>query len=200
MTDENTGADALGAASSVLVTTPDVRDAPVSACHGLLSNSGGDVDRVVGVAVCRSATDWLDAWERAGDGAATELTCVDVESSTRSAAASAGGGGRPAATVRSVPDATDLETLGDTLTDLLTAADEERVAVCLHSLSDLLGQVDQRSAFKFVTTLSELARAHDGVAYVHLDSRAADARTVDVFSTAVDAVVEFDDDAEITVQ
>jgi hypothetical protein len=201
MTEGSDPTDALADAASVLMIAPDVRDAPVSAYSGLITNGETAPDRVVGVTVGQSPSAWLDAWRRQAGPAGPSLTCVDVESVTRSATAETGVD-QPAATLRTVADATDLESLGETVTGELADADgvDDRVAVCVHSLSDLLEHVGEERAFAFLCTLGERVREYDAVVFAHLDASAHDERTVEVFSAVCDAVVEFDGSVEMRVR
>lgn len=195
--------ETLDDAAGVLMIAPDVRDGPVSACAALVANRRETIDRAVGVTVCQSPSDWLDAWKRHADPAMS-LTCVDVNSKTRSAAAE-GSTHQPAATLRTVTDATDLASLGTTLTEIMADADavDDRVAICLHSLSGLLGYVPRQRVFEFLCTLVESAREHDAVVYAHFDPAGQDGddeTTAEVFSAVCDAVVEFDRNLEMHVR
>lgn len=188
----------LDRASSLLVLAPEVRDATVGAFATLLATTDRPIDHVVPVTVGRSPMQWLVEWENRVASQPRRVTCVDVEDLVRSTAAPTSSADRTIQ-VRSVPDVTDLAHLGTAITDVVrdAAAADERAAVCVHSLTDLLQHADEQRVFNFVVTLADRAARNDAVVYFHLDSDGYDQETIDKFAATCDAVVELDGDVDI---
>lgn len=188
----------LDRSSSLLVLAPEVRDATVGAAATLLTAADRPIDHVVPVTVGRSPMQWLVEWESRVASGPRRVTAVDVKDLARSTASPASGADRTIQ-VRSVPDVTDLAHLGTTITDVLrdAAAADERAAVCVHSLTDLLQHADEQRVFNFVVTLADRAARNDAVVYFHLDGDSVGQETVDTLATACDAVVELDGDVDI---
>lgn len=201
MVDRN-GRNAIGRASSLLVVAPEVRNASVGACASLVGAAERPIDRVVPVTVGLSPTQWRREWDAAagevGTVGADRATVVNVPDLRRSAAAAADGEW-PGATVEPVASAAELADLGVAVSDVLQDADAngERAAVCVHTLTDLLGRADRRRAFHFAVTLAGRAARYGAVAYFHLDGDGVGRETVDAFAAACDAVVECDGDVEV---
>lgn len=199
MTRGDDAAGVLGDATAALVLAPSVRDTAASATAALLESGERTHDRVVAVTVGQSADSWLRAWDRHVD-AATKVSCVDVAVGTRSAATTDGGARK--IPFEQITEPADLESLGRTISDVLERTNDngERVGLAVHSLTDLLGFVDEPTVFKFVYTLGEVVRRVDGAVYFHLDPAAHDEESVDTFAAACDAVVDVGDDVTVTPQ
>lgn len=192
MTPRDVSGDDLDEATSVLLLAPAVRDAGASAVATLLEDDAQAHDHVVGVTITQAAEKWLGVMRRSV-GPGTEVSCIDVDGGTRSAATTAGAA-YATVPVEQVADASDLETIGRTVSDALERADRsgERVGLAVHSVTDLLHHVDESTVFKFVYTLGEVVRRVDGTVYYHLDAAAHDEETVNTFAAACDAVVDLD--------
>jgi hypothetical protein len=199
MTVEGDGTDVLDDATSVLMLAPAIRDAGAKATAALFDQQRRRFDRVVAVTITGSADRWFEAWERHADPL-TSVSCVDVDSETRSTATT--DGGPMTVPLERVAEPSDLETLGRAVSDeLQRASDEgERVGLAVHSVTDLLDYLDESTVFKFIYTLGEVVRRVDGTVYFHLDAGAHDAETVDTFAAACDAVVEVDGDVTVVDQ
>ena len=199
MTSGSNGSDVLDTATSVLLLAPAVRDAGASAAATLLERGSSPHDRVVAVTITQSAERWVRAWKSHADPL-TQVSCIDVNSGTRSVTET--DGGCTAVPVEQVAEPSDLETLGRTVSDVLERADEEseRVGLAVHSVTDVLHHVDEQTVFKFVYTLGEVVRRVDGTVYFHLDAGAHDSELVDTFAAACDAVVELNGGVTVTDQ
>lgn len=199
MTGGGDGSDVLTEAKSVLLLAPAVRDAGASAVARLFENGSEPLDRVVAVTVTQSAERWFDAWKRHAD-AMTDVSCIDVDSGTRSTMTA--DGGCTTMPVEQVAKPSDLETLGRAISDVLEQSRDEgeRVGLAVHSVTDLLHHVDEATVFKFVYTLGEVVRRVDGTVYFHLDAGAHDAETVNTFAAACDAIVELNGGVTVTDQ
>jgi len=187
--------------ATVLLLAPDIGSTAGEVVAAALEERP---DRVVAVTVAGTAERWLDGWRRsASSSPATSVTCVDVAGDTRSVTAEAERLGDDhdgtGVAVERVRDPTALEELGRTVSDVLQRADEadERVAVVVHTLSDLCTHVDEATAFKFVYTLGEVVDRVDAAAYFHLDPAAGGPETVETFSVVCDDVVELDARSEL---
>ncbi|WP_436929327.1 DUF7504 family protein [Halosimplex halobium] len=189
MTVDGRGRAEIGDATTVLLLAPAVGDRPTDACVTLLDGLDGRIDRVVPVTITVPAGEWIGQWERESDGGPALGTCVDVDRTTRSAAVA---GDDRSVPVERVVDPTDLEAVGRRVSDALQRADDDgdRAGVAVHSLTGVLGHVDEPTAFKFVYTLGEVARRVDGVVAFHLDPSVHDEETVETFRIVCDAVVD----------
>jgi hypothetical protein len=188
------GAVDIGDATTVLLLAPEVRTRSTDACVAVLDGLGDRIDRAVPVTISLSAAEWRSVWEREVEDGPTLQACVDVDQETRSTVEATDGG--PTVPIERVTDPTDLEALGRRVSDVLQRADEagDSVGVAVHSLTGVLGHVDESTAFKFVYTLGEIARRVDGVVVFHLDPTAHDDETVETFRIVCDAIVGADRD------
>ncbi|ELZ27607.1 hypothetical protein C475_06795 [Halosimplex carlsbadense 2-9-1] len=186
------GAADIGDATTVLLLASDAYDRSADACVTVLDRLGDRIDRAVPVTISLPAAEWLALWEREADTGPPLAACVDVDRPTRSAAGA--GDAHDTVPVERVVDPTDMEALGRRISDVLQRADDagERVGVAVHSLTGVLGHVDESTAFKFVYTLGEVARRVDGIVVFHLDPEAHDDETVETFRIVCDAVVDTD--------
>lgn len=78
-------------------------------------------------------------------------------------------------------------------------ASDGRIAVCFHSVSDLLQHVGVERAFRFLHVLLVRLGSVDARAHFHLDPARHDDRTVAILSGLFDAVVEVGED-EVAVR
>lgn len=174
------------AAATVLALTP----GDPESLAGLMADAPRLPDRVVVVTVGEPPAAWPAALEAHPSLADRSVAYVDVRTPTGSVEAD-DAAPRPVATVSSPAD---LGSLGAALADLLGAHDDERVALVLSSLSDMLGYVDRELLFKFVFTLGERVRGADAVAYYHLDPVASDEELRTLFAHCSEAVLTDSED------
>jgi hypothetical protein len=94
----------------------------------------------------------------------------------------------------------DLGELGVTVAEQLegTADAETTVVLGFDSISGLLRSFEVKDVFRFVHTLESHVRRVDAVGHYHLDPRAHDEPTVNVFRSAFEVVVETAD-GEVSV-
>jgi len=185
--------------SNVLLLAPSVERDADAVCEELLHTTGTDRTHALLVTCLASPADRLAAWTgRGGDPART--TVIDVETASRSAAATAGTGeslGVPNATVEHVPDATDLIELGNVVERHLAAEGGEQTSLCLYSLSDLLQATDTRSVFKFVEVLTSAVERAGAVAHFHVNPDVHDPETVATIEVLFETVVDLRNDGVV---
>lgn len=174
------GRDRLRTAATVLALTP---PGPES-LSGLLADAPTPPDRLIVVTVGDPPGAWPAALDAQPSLRGVPVAYVDVRTPTATTDVD-GDGPQPVATV---PSPADLGSLGTALTELLGAHDD-RAAVVLSSLSDMLGYVDRELLFKFVFTLGERVRGGDTVAYYHLDPGETDEELRTLFAHCSEAVL-----------
>lgn len=193
--DANGGTD--GRPSNVLVLAPSVGGHEDTVCEELLHATGSPRTHALIVTCLDSPADRLATWtDRGADPART--TVVDVDTTTRSAAATAGtasttGRDVPNVTVESLPDVADLVELGETVDRYLDDA-EWTTSLCLHSVTDLLGANDRASVFKFLEVLTSSVDRAGAVGHYHLNPDVHDPETVATIEVLFDTVVDLRDD------
>lgn len=96
---------------------------------------------------------------------------------------------------RAVPAPDDLESLGRTVDDYLTAwADSGyRPVVCVDSLTGLLWEATVRETYRFLYVLRRRIEEVDGELHVHVNPVVHEEEIVRTFFAVVDRVVAFDD-------
>lgn len=192
MSDESSGD--LRDASNVLVLAPSVADAGLDACTNLLVDATERVDRLAIVAVGSQPAAWHDRLADRSAGPLPPISYVDVKTLVRSTAATDAGGSDVPVPVATISSPADLLTLGKSINSLLrdAAADGDRVALCIHSLSEMLQFVDREFLFKFLHAVSARVRSVDGVAFYHLDNDAPDEELQIMFAHLCDTVATFE--------
>jgi hypothetical protein len=187
------GEGELDAASTVLVLSSGIDSVGVDTCADLLvsgATEGPDFgavdrfDRLVVVTVGESTS----AWHARLADAAVPVEYVDVRTLARSTSAADGDADapRPAATVSSPAD---LGSLGTALLDILSEHDDERIGLCLYSLTEMLQFVDREFLFKFLFTFSKRLRSVDAVAFYHAETEVCGDELETLFSHCVEAVL-----------
>ncbi|QSG09786.1 DUF7504 family protein [Halapricum desulfuricans] len=150
-----------------------------------------DLDRIGVVTVEHTPAEW-DRQLRQLSRQVPSVEYVDVETFARSTSASPAGD--RSSSVTTVADPEDLTALG-TAMDALLQGDDERVGVCLHSISALLQFVEREPLFKFLHLLSERVRRADALGAYHLDSATSGTELRVLFSNLCESVATFDGEA-----
>jgi len=187
------GEGELDGASTALVLSSGIDSVAVDTCADLLvsgAKEGPDIgsvdrfDRLVVVTVSEST----GAWHTRLEDAAVPVEYVDVRTLVRSTSAADGDTDtpRPAATVSSPAD---LGSLGTALVDILSEHSEERIGLCLCSLTDMLQFIDREFLFKFLFTFSKRMRSLDGVAFYHADTEMCGEELETLFAHCAEAVL-----------
>lgn len=161
-------------------------------CTDLLGHQLAPDDGLVLVSFVPSADDRLEAL--AALPGQRDIDLVSMGEPTESSPADATTVASPVgeATVTAIADANDLFRLGVHLGRELDGADG-RPALCLHSLTALLGLSDLQRVFRFLHVLSGRVAAVDGRAHYHLDPGAVDEEALGTLRPLFDAVVAYED-------
>jgi len=192
VSDESSGD--LRDASNVLVLAPSVADAGLDACSNLLVDATDRIDRLVVVTVGTRPSAWHERLTDRSAGPLVPVSYVDVKTLVRSTSAAAGEGADVPAPVATISSPADLLTLGKSINALLSDAadDGDRVALCIHSISEMLQFVDREFLFKFLHAVSARVRSVDGVGFYHLDNEAPDEELRIMFAHLCDTVATFE--------
>ena len=192
VSDESSGD--LRDASNVLVLAPNVADAGIDACTDLLLDATDRVDRLVVVAVGTRPSEWHGRLTDGAVGSLAPVRYVDVRTLVRSTSAEEHSGDDVPVPVATISSPADLLTLGRSINSLLSDAadDGDRVALCVHSISEMLQFVDREFLFKFLHAVSARVRSVGGVAFYHLDNDAPDEELRIMFSHLCDTVATFE--------
>jgi hypothetical protein len=191
-------------ASDVLVLGP-VQGADCDRnCTALLSYAVPDRTNILAVTVTRSANDWLSMWQRYSSGSPASMVVVSLGEETGGAPASttiSTQSGPEQITIETVSDPSDLTRLGITLSRLISdiSTEEERTAVCVHSLTALLQYVEPRRLFRFLHIFRGKLSSVDAMAHYHMDPDAHDKQTVGVFRSLFDTVVRITDEGDLEI-
>lgn len=184
-------ADLIQEAPNVLVLSEHARTD--DGCAAVLDHQTTAEDGLVLVSFVESADERLEAIASL-PGTDRGVTLVCMGEQTRSATTDTTTLPSPLGevTVTAIPDAADLFRLGVHVSRALDRAGG-RPALCLHSLSALVGLVDLQRAFRFLHVLSRRVRAVDGRAHYHLDPGVVDEQTYATLRPLFDVVLRFQD-------
>jgi hypothetical protein len=187
---------ALDDASNVLVLASRVGSVGIDTCLDLLANTAEPLDRLFVVTVGETPTAWQQRLEATPVLAQTPVSYIDVKTLVRSTSAD-GDTTDLSSPVTTISSPADLGSLGTALTKLMSRADaeNERVGLCLYSITDMLEFVDREFLFKFLFTIGARVRQSDAIAFYHLDNDAPDDELRTLFAHSSDTVVTLEDDS-----
>lgn len=190
-TDERAPDRALERASTVLVLAPALGPQGDGPCLELLAAPDAGDANVLCIEYTRSVEERLAAFEAHAGGPPASLAVVRAAGTSppldeRSR--------RTDGVVERAVDPSELTALGVAVADQLRAwsTTDRRTSVCVHSLTALLQYAETALAYRFLHRLQAQLSAADAVAHLHMSPDAHDERTVSLFSTLCDAVVEVD--------
>ncbi|PSQ17552.1 hypothetical protein BRD00_07580 [Halobacteriales archaeon QS_8_69_26] len=163
-------------------------------CNSLLNLEDDRPVRVVPVTFHHSSAEVVERW-RAVNGPLPEEMVVIVVSESQTWSSGRDGSLHDNVDV-GYASPTDITGLGINIQRALTQ-DRTRTVVCFDDLTNLLMYVDDQIVFRFIRALGGNILAADGTIHYHLDPSAHDRQVRNTFRTAVDAVVEIDDDGEV---
>lgn len=184
--------DVFEDASNVLLLGSPMDDTTLRTGISLAAGDRPAEARVVWVTMLNSSREVLDLWDThcsvrpdrlrivlVGDGLA-DIDAVDD----------------PGVETDSLPDPTDLTTLGVKLTETVSAWTDDGVEVRLRfdSLTPLLQYVSARTLARFLHVLTNKLAMADVPAHFHLDPMAHDSQTVYTLASVCHARVEVDGD------
>lgn len=150
---------------------------------------------MLAIACRRDPIDWLDAWESHIGELPTKMGVIRIGAMSPSAGID-----------RSVRETIDLPLAAvdrpSDLNELYAAISlyvsewlhtDQRTVIWLESLTPMLDHVGTESTLEFLEALTDRLRATGAIAYVQLDRRAHDDRTVAKVRSAFDTVIETGD-------
>lgn len=193
--------DQLDGISPVLLLAPADAD---ETCIELLSAAPYHRENVLSVTFSQSARERLqvfDAYTNEHPAAGTVISVGEFTRSTSSESAAVGVPGCPFS-IETIEDATDLTELGIRISRQLRDWEENgnQTVVCFRSVTELLEQVDEKTAFRFLHVLAARFEASDAVVHCHMDPDAHDEATIRTFRELFDVVVEVDEAGEWSVK
>lgn len=147
-----------------------------------------DSSSVLGIAYEDDAETWLGRW----NGDVERTAVVSVGERSRSAASTSAGGSPLTAvtgTVETVPDETNLGTVGSLVHDYLTAwEDTAETTVFVDDLAAVIDHTSTETAFRFVHAVLSCAAATDAQVVATLDPEAYPPHVVGTFGELFDDV------------
>lgn len=96
-------------------------------------------------------------------------------------------------TLESVSSPSNLTEIGVALNRHLPETDDERLVVCVRSLTAMLQYVDLQQAYRFLNTMANQLASVDARAHYHLDPGAHDDKVVTTLSSLFDSVYDLDE-------
>lgn len=145
---------------NTLLSCPTDSPQQASLCRDLLA----DADALVGVAVTRSADQWVDTFSDRLPRLPSTVDVVDVGATVRSTAVQSivPVGDRTDLTIRTVSDPGNLTKLGVTLTETfeeIALSTESMGAMCFGDLTALAQHHDRNTLFQFLEVLTSMCES-----------------------------------------
>lgn len=200
--DSNTDPLDVESGETVLVLSPGMDGGADEACGSLLEGGPPDATDYLAVSMNEGPEARLKHWRQHVAPelpARTGVVCTGDMAQRSTAAIERGDPVRfPGENVQvvSVSSPGDLTGLGMRISDCLTAweDDDNRIVVCVDSLTTMLQYVDTNRAFQFLHMLLARFATADAAAHVHMDPTAHEERTVATLASLFDVVVRRRDD------
>lgn len=193
--------DRLEGVSSVLLLAPTDAD---ETCIELLSPAPYHRENVLSVTFSQSACERLEVLDAYTNEQPAAGTIISMGECTRSTATNSGATTVPGYpfSLETIEDATNVSKLGIRINRQLRewADNGNRTVACVRSVTELLEQVDEKTAFKFLHTLTARFEAADAVVHGHMNPDAHDETTIRTFRELFDAVVTVDETGDWSVQ
>jgi hypothetical protein len=191
--------DRLPRQSNVLLLSESLDPMARDTGFELLTPGDADRTRVLAISYLDTPADWLDRWaDRVGD------LPTDVRLVTVGEMAAGGDDWQSPATehvqvTRASP--TDLTGVGIAVSDTLSAWAEtdDRVVVCVDSVTTMLQYAPVATVFRFLHTICRRFASVEALAHFHLDPAAHDDQTVARLTHLFDSLVRVED-GELTVR
>lgn len=189
---------ALSDISNALMLSPSLGGAGNDLCLDLLSQTQPSETNVLTITYRHTPQEWVDDWTSHVGPSPVRGGIVAVGQADDTV-------DDPSWAVKTVENPQDLTGIGIELSELLsgmaTAADEdEEIAVCFNGITPLLQYADLQRAFRFLHVVTGRVKTVDGVGHYHLDPEAHDQQTLATLKGLFDAVVELEDDGNMSVQ
>jgi len=188
----------LSDVANVLLSAPSLGAAGNEACDSLLTQTAPSETNILVITFTDTPEEWVDDWM---DSVGVSPVRGGIVSIGQAEAAV----DDPSWAVKTIENPSDLTGIGIELSELLsgigTAADEdEHITVCFDSITSLLQYADLQRAFRFLHVVTGRVKTADGVGHYHLDPEAHDRQTLATLKGLFDAVVEVDEDGELSIQ
>ncbi|WP_338738543.1 DUF7504 family protein [Haloplanus salilacus] len=184
--------DTLAGCSSVLLLASS-SDTEADACVTLLTRYAPERTNVLGATVSRSPGDRFALWRReVPEGVPKRAAMIDAGRGVRTRTERDVGDLPPEFTLDRLPEHAEPVDLGMALSRRLGSWEStpESTALCLHSLTALVGAFDRESVISLVDSLNRLCETVDAVGHHHMDPTAHDDETVAMFRPLYDAVID----------
>lgn len=173
------------AGTSNVLVLGSMLDEPVKDVHNRLLSAGTKDGANVLALTFQSAAGWSRTWTRdpEGPGEVVIVTFSEALSSTEPLP-----DGVSAITV----NPTDLTGVGMRLSDYLNEWDrlDAGTVVCFNSITELLQYTDEKPLYRFLRVLTRRIEHVGGFAHFHMDPSAHPERTLAVFRSVFDAIVD----------
>lgn len=184
--------------SNTLVLLPHLHDHDTGSCEDLLSITDSADENVLAITFEETAADKARRWDERFDSPPNKFAVVDVPFAdpSDSVTTTTDNQDKPAdPTIHTVSDATDLVSLGQTISRQLSDWEftNGQTVVCFQSLTPLIDAVELRQLFRFLHVLCHRLKTAGAVSHFHLDPEAIDERTIYTLIPIFDAVVAHDD-------
>ena len=188
----------LSDVANVLLSAPSLGAAGNEACDSLLTETAPSETNILVITFTDTPEEWVEDW----------MDSVGV-SPVRGGIVSIGQADAavddPSWAVKTIENPSDLTGIGIELSELLsgmaTAADEdEHLVVCFDSITSLLQYAALQRAFRFLHVVTGRVKTAGGVGHYHLDQEAHDRQTLATLKGLFDAVVNVDEDGELSIQ
>ena len=184
--------------SNVLLLAPSLGGHGSDVCLDLLSQTTPTKTNILALTYTQTPREWVSDWMDHAGVSPVRGGIVSIGQAEASV-------NNPSWAVKTVENPSDLTGVGIQFSELLsgmaTAADEgEQISVCFDSLTSLLQYADLQRAFRFLHVVTGRVKTAGGVGHYHLDPEAHDRQTLATLKGLFDAVVNVDEDGELSIQ
>ncbi len=186
--DDPASAD-LEDAANVLVLAPPLADGVRKAYYERLLPVDPAARNVLAVQYSRTASRFLEEWDRHLGAPPRRFGIVDVGEAT----SAAGGADVDRGAVALVESPSDLTGIGMKVGSYLDSHGDGDTVVSFDSLTVLLQYVDLERAFRFLNAIASQVREVGALAHYHVDPNAHDDRVLATLASLFDGVARFDD-------
>lgn len=170
-------------------------------CRDLSTISSLDQENLLVVIHNRSADSWLEDWRREVGELPANFGVISIGGFTRSEALqsfpSDSGQGlktqiETVPEVETIPNIIDLMEIGVTINRYIDSweGNGKQTVVCFNCLTELMEEVDQETAFKFLHLLTSRLGSADAVAHFHLDPEVPDVTDIKTIEWLFDSTIE----------
>lgn len=186
------------AAENVLLLAPPRDQRERDACVGFLTLADPGRTNVLFVTFSQSARARVDLWEQQVGELPAEVGVVSVDEGEQSTATASVDG---SASTKTISRPADLIGVSVAITEYLSewTEDDNRIVVCVHSLTPMLRHADHDRVFELLDELTSRLERAGATAHFHLDATAHDDRVVDTITSLFDTVVDLTENGDGSV-